>query len=381
VNHSKSILLSLCVLIGTQSNILANDESKESPSHLRFLNFGVTERFTTQSSFSGINLSTLITWNPHYQMTPWLNIEGQIGGTAMTSNKGSFVAGRYQVGASFHNLFPSLFENEDRFVPEILLGAETWVMSSGGTYFATSLNFHYRFHFENHGLLNAVDALHIGYQWLPGAPASAQQYTFGLRIVPFPERRIGTETQPAEPAPIATPEPTPSPTPAPVSEQITAPVEPQATALDIQKGAIAEVLPDGVRVTLPVSRVSFETGSANIDKEGLKFAEGFCQIISFAQENWNRIEIVGHTDNRGKESYNKKLSLARAKKLENQMKAAGVANSKLVSIGAGSSEYQDLGDNEASWKASRKVVVRIYGDYNGLELAELINEFDSKYGK
>jgi hypothetical protein len=152
----------------------------------RLISFGVTERFTTQSSFSGVNLSTLLSWNPHYRLEPWLHIEGQIGGTAMRSNLGTFVAGRYQVGASFHELMPDFFGGEDRLVPEILFGAETWAISEGGTYFAASLNAHYRFHFKDQGLLSVLDSIHAGYQWLPGAPLSARQVTVGVRLVSFP---------------------------------------------------------------------------------------------------------------------------------------------------------------------------------------------------
>ncbi len=190
-----ALLLGLLAMIQPLAIAVGDDAgqigvSSDEPSRFRILNFGVTERLTTQSSFSGINLSTLLTWNPHFQVTPWLNFEGQLGATFMTSNLGTFVAGRYQVGGSIHRLFQSFFNDVDRLVPEVLVGLETWAISAGGTYFSGSVNFHYRFHFKEMGILNLIDAVHFGYQWLPGAPYSARQYTIGIRIVPFAEERI-----------------------------------------------------------------------------------------------------------------------------------------------------------------------------------------------
>ncbi len=362
-----ALLIEVSVALSVfELNVFANEEAVEQPSRFRIMNFGVAERFTTQSTFSGVNLSTLLSWNPHFQLAPWLNLEGQIGGTGMISNLGDFIAARYQLGVSFHDLFAG----EDLFVPEVLFGAETWAVRGGGTYFATSLNFHYRFHFVDSGILNILDSIHLGFQWLPGAPASAQQYTAGVRLVPFPEKRIQSEPEVAkiEPKEVL------APTPAPILEPPVAESAPK----DIQKGAVAEVLPDGVRVTLPVSRVSFQTGYAELDMDGLEFARGFGMILSLVQKNWDRIEIVGHTDKRGNENSNKKLSLARAKSLEAELKAAGIDPKMLSSVGAGSSEPRGPGDNEAAWKANRRVVVRVYGKQDGSALAQSINEFDAK---
>lgn len=290
----------------------------------------------------------------------------------MISNLGDFIAARYQLGVSFHDLFAG----EDLFVPEVLFGAETWAVRGGGTYFATSLNFHYRFHFVDSGIFNILDSIHLGFQWLPGAPASAQQYTAGMRIVPFPEKRIQTEPEVTKVETKEVLAPTPVPIPEP-SVAVSAPVT-ESLPKDIQKGAVAEVLPDGVRVTLPVSRVSFQTGYAELDMDGLEFARGFGMILNLVQKNWDRIEIVGHTDKRGNENNNKRLSLARAKSFEAELKSAGIDPKMLSSVGAGSSEPRNQGENEEAWKANRRVVVRVYGKQDGSALAQAINEFDAK---
>ena len=48
------------------TSITAQAQAEESAPAQRFnlMRFGVTERLTTQKAISGVNLSTLISWNP-----------------------------------------------------------------------------------------------------------------------------------------------------------------------------------------------------------------------------------------------------------------------------------------------------------------------------
>ncbi len=317
-----SILTSLCLCasILSQANVLASDEPAEQSSRLRVKNFGVTERFTTQSA-GGLNLSTLLSWNPYYQLAPWLNIEGQIGGTGMTSTLGTFIAARYQLGVSFHELLPSLFNNEDRLVPEFLLGAETWMVSAGGTYFAASLNLHYRFHFQE-GIFKIIDSVHAGYQYIPGTPISAQQYTVGLRIVPFPEKRI-SDTPKVEAAP------------APVSLE-------QAPPKKTIEGLIGKL--EGIQFLngkATIKPVSFPT----IDK-----------VFAAMQTHENlKVEIVGHTDNTGPEDTNVKLSQHRADAVSHFLVKKGISPSRLTSKGYGPKQPINNNSTEEGRAANRRV--------------------------
>ena len=321
----------------------------------------------------------MLSWNPHFQATSWLNVEAQLGTTGMKSKIGNFFAARYQLGASFHNLFLDTFGGKDRLVPELYLGAETWAISAAGTYLAVSFNLHYRFHFENKGLFNIIDAVHGGFQWLPGSPGSAKQYTLGIRLVPFPEKRIDATP---EPKVDKAPEPKPSEAPVTVAATPAPVVEDKAPEFkDIEKGQIAEIRPEGLSVTLPGSRISFETGKAVLDKTAKEFAKGFSNVLSQYQKDWDQIESVGHTDKRGNEKKNQKLSLARAQALVNEMKAAGIADLKLKSRGAGSKEPKDTADTEAAWKTNRRVVVKILSKNDLSTLAKAINEYDRNFSK
>lgn len=150
---------------------------------------GLTERFTTQSSMSGVNLSTMLSWNPNYRLNSVWQLEGQLGGTVMKSDVGSFFASRLQLGTSLHNIMPESWGLGDRLVPEFLVGAENWNTKEAGTYAVGSMNLHYRLNMGEQGFWKAIESVHVGYQWILDAPSAAQQYTLGLRLTPFWETK------------------------------------------------------------------------------------------------------------------------------------------------------------------------------------------------
>jgi hypothetical protein len=175
--------------VGAGSSVEASSFDLQS-SKFELFRFGITERVMTQTVLRKANYSTLLSWNPQYRLSDVVNLEFQLGGAGMTSNLHTFFVSRYQGGASLHRLIDS----SDHFVPELLLGAETWWTKYGGTYFSANLNFHYRFGFS--GFWSAFDSVFAGYQWLPGAPVVADQISFGGRcsVLGFSSRHPSRES-------------------------------------------------------------------------------------------------------------------------------------------------------------------------------------------
>ncbi len=67
------------------------------------------------------------------------------------------------------------------------------------------------------------------------------------------------------------------------------------------------------------------------------------------------IEIRGHTDNKGSDSYNQKLSERRAKAVSNYLNNQNIASSRLTTMGFGASQPKVSNDTEADRAQNRRV--------------------------
>lgn len=168
----------------------------------------------------------------------------------------------------------------------------------------------------------------------------------------------------------------PTKIPAISPEATGAPVANTSKETDLAAGSIANVLPDGVQVNIPVSRVTFDFGSDLYNTEGKTFVQGLVAIIKKNQADWDKFEITGHTDSQGQVPYNERLSRRRASRIASDLKRAGVAAKKIVYLGLGSSQPLDPAENEAAYKQNRRVVLRIYGSGDAASLAKEINDLD-----
>lgn len=100
----------------------------------------------------------------------------------------------------------------------------------------------------------------------------------------------------------------------------------------------------------------------DVDKYELKGKSGaeLNKVIRFLSENPSiKIEIGGHTDDTGKEDYNKELSRKRAQAVHDYLTSHGVSASRLTSKGFGSS--QPVGDNstEQGRQLNRRIEFRV----------------------
>lgn len=84
------------------------------------------------------------------------------------------------------------------------------------------------------------------------------------------------------------------------------------------------------------------------------------KVILFMEENpVVRIEISGHTDNVGAESYNQKLSTQRAEAVIDYLKKAGISPSRLISKGFGSTKPISSNATEEGRQLNRRIEFKI----------------------
>ena len=124
-------------------------------------------------------------------------------------------------------------------------------------------------------------------------------------------------------------------------------------------GAIVERVGEGLQVT-------FESGLLfDFDSDVLR-AQAKQNLATFAQSldkyPGTDVLIVGHTDDKGADSYNAALSARRAAAAENYLATQRVARTRLRSTGRGEAEPVASNDTDAGRQQNRRVEIAIYAN-------------------
>jgi outer membrane protein OmpA-like peptidoglycan-associated protein len=105
------------------------------------------------------------------------------------------------------------------------------------------------------------------------------------------------------------------------------------------------------------SEVSFDFGSAALKPA---FMPTLQKVADILQRYTNTIiNVVGHTDSVGSESYNMMLSQQRAQSVVDYFASRGVAVNRLVATGRGESEPRATNDTEAGRQLNRRVEIYV----------------------
>ncbi len=84
------------------------------------------------------------------------------------------------------------------------------------------------------------------------------------------------------------------------------------------------------------------------------------EIVKFLNENSKiKVEISGHTDNVGNESYNQQLSLKRAQSVVTYFTSKGIAVTRLTQVGFGSKKPMKPNDSEENRQVNRRIEFKI----------------------
>jgi len=122
---------------------------------------------------------------------------------------------------------------------------------------------------------------------------------------------------------------------------------------------------DGAKLTLPED-ILFDFDSYELLSEADEAIEQLVQVIEVADDNED-VTIVGHTDSKGEDSYNKKLSEDRAHAVLKALTEKGINEDRLNAEGKGADEpiakntNSDGSDNPDGRQKNRRVEVIIHG--------------------
>lgn len=157
------------------------------------------------------------------------------------------------------------------------------------------------------------------------------------------------ECEPAPaPAPVAAPAPAPAPAPvvapAPAPKPVMKP-KPRVIVLNLNE----------------TGGSNFSTGSAVLSTKAKTHLAGFARKLKASGVNPARINIVGHTDSRGSESYNQKLSVQRANSVASYLAAQGLNRGVMNVAGRGESQPVASNKTKAGRAANRRVNISASG--------------------
>ena len=118
-------------------------------------------------------------------------------------------------------------------------------------------------------------------------------------------------------------------------------------------GAEVERVGDGIKITLNESIVTFAFDSSDLTSVAKANLDKLSQVLINNPDT--NINIYGHTDSKGADDYNQKLSERRANSVKAYLSAKGIAASRLFVLGEGETMPVATNDTEAGRAQNRRV--------------------------
>lgn len=109
---------------------------------------------------------------------------------------------------------------------------------------------------------------------------------------------------------------------------------------------------DNITLNMP-GNITFKSGSSELDPTFYKVLNSVNLVVK--KYNKTVVEVAGHTDNVGAAEYNQQLSERRAGSVAQYLESQGLANNRVVTVGAG--ETRPVADNSTpeGRQANRRV--------------------------
>ncbi|MEX2601563.1 MAG: OmpA family protein [Balneolaceae bacterium] len=135
-------------------------------------------------------------------------------------------------------------------------------------------------------------------------------------------------------------------------------------------GVTIQRVEEGIAVSFD-SGILFDFDSSTLQPEGRENLEKLSSIIQ--RDNDTILMIVGHTDSRGDEDYNLRLSERRAESASRYMVSQGLSSSRIQIRGRGEYEPIDNNDSDAGRQKNRRVEVAIFASPEYVERLQAAN--------
>jgi outer membrane protein OmpA-like peptidoglycan-associated protein len=109
---------------------------------------------------------------------------------------------------------------------------------------------------------------------------------------------------------------------------------------------------DNITLNMP-GNITFKSGSSELDPSFYKVLNSVNLVVK--KYNKTVVEVAGHTDSTGAAEYNQQLSERRANSVAQYLESQGLANNRVVTVGAG--ETRPVADNSTpeGRQANRRV--------------------------
>ncbi|MCH8929857.1 MAG: OmpA family protein [Proteobacteria bacterium] len=100
---------------------------------------------------------------------------------------------------------------------------------------------------------------------------------------------------------------------------------------------------DNITLNMP-GNITFETASSNLNGDFLRVLDGVSEVTKEFEKTL--IEVAGHTDSRGSNDYNQRLSEQRADAVARYLESQGVMPLRIITVGLG--EDMPVANNSTS---------------------------------
>lgn len=119
--------------------------------------------------------------------------------------------------------------------------------------------------------------------------------------------------------------------------------------------------------------VHFESDSTKLVGASRQYLNRLARALAANRELFERVNVIGHTDQRGTTAYNFRLSDNRAKSIANSLMAAGINKSQISTVGKGKSELLTASFSPAALARNRRVELQFEGVKNQSALKNVID--------
>lgn len=182
--------------------------------------------------------------------------------------------------------------------------------------------------------------LGFGYRW--GAPAPA----------PKPAPRPAPLAPPPPPVPAPTPEPAPAPAPAPVAPPAPEPAAPAPVPASAP-------LPE--KIVLGEAVLHFPNNGDALGSEAVKAIQDVAARLAAYKGEFSLV-VTGHTSSLGPKAHNRALSLRRAQAVAKVLAGAGIAESRITSVGKGPDQPVAENRTREGQATNRRVEIEVKAD-------------------
>jgi len=117
----------------------------------------------------------------------------------------------------------------------------------------------------------------------------------------------------------------------------------------------------------------FPSNSTKLVSSSETYFKRLARALADNHQLFDRVEVIGHTDQRGTDAYNTKLSQRRARAISEKLVAAGVKSSQVITEGKGKHELLTHAMNPTALQRNRRVQLQFIGVKNPEALKNVID--------